>query len=169
MTSATKGFKMSSAWTVSFDQDSAVLSEAAGPVPSPVSKQLLQHPLIIVAISFLLFPMSPFLMVSKPGMSPGFLTMNAINSEGSPPMLKNSSPFSCTNLWNTGCVASLTRCPYVSFSTLPKATKGCTSPRDPTTCITTFMGGGGGTPFSPPRLGGMYAGGGGPWLFSVSC
>jgi hypothetical protein len=43
---------------------------------------------------------------------------------------------------NVPCVASRTRWLYLFLSSIPRATKGCTSPRDPTTCITIFNGGG---------------------------
>jgi hypothetical protein len=51
-------------------------------------------------------------------------------------------------------VANRTRWWYVSFSTKPKATNGCTSPREPTTCMTTFIGGGGLWSDVPPSAGG---------------
>lgn len=105
---------------------------------------------------------SPLFRASMPGMRPGFFTMKAMSSAGSPPMLKNSSPFSSTNFWKVACVASRTLWPYVSFNTFPSATKGCTSPREPTIWMTTFSFGGGVCPGRPPRLGGMYAGGSGP-------
>jgi hypothetical protein len=60
-----------------------------------------------------------------------------------------------TKSLKVGCVANRTLWLYVSFSTLPNATNGCTSPRDPTTCMTTFSGGGGVCPGAPPRNSGI--------------
>ena len=102
-------------------------SAAGGPDPSPVSKHDLQQPRRYSATSFRLLPTSPARSVSKPGIRPGFLTMNDMSAEGSPPMLKNSRSFSVTKSLKFGCVATLTRWPYVSFSTLPNATKGSRS------------------------------------------
>src|ERR1700722_4166430 len=81
---------------------SSRLSEASMPVPSPASMQDLQHPVIISYIPALRFPMSPFLSESIPGIRPGFLTMKAMSSAGSPPMLKNSKPFSVTKSRKVG-------------------------------------------------------------------
>ena len=167
MQSATKGFDAAAAaasgvicfGSFVFIHSVTVSSVTATPVPSPASKQERQQPRIISAMLFRLAPISPFRRESNPGMSPGFLTINAMSSEGSPPMLKNSSPFSSTNSLKVGCVARRTRWPYVSLRTLPSATKGWTSPKayqpafqkmlvrhvplDPTTWITTFILGGG--------------------------
>lgn len=90
---------------------------------------------------FRLFPTSPSFNDFIPGIRPGFLTINAINSVGSPPMSKNSNPFSSTNFLNVPCVARRTRCPYF-MSSRPRATNGWTSPRDPTTCMAMLRGGG---------------------------
>jgi hypothetical protein len=144
----------------------SVLLLAGAPRPSPASIQDLQHPRTISSIPFRRLPTSPLFKESNPGMRPGFLTIKAMSSAGSPPMLKNSKPFSSTKPWNVGCVANRTRCPYVLFKTLPSATKGCTSPLDPTTCITTFSFGGGVCPGNPPSAGGIYPGGSG---VSSSC
>lgn len=130
------------------------LSETIGPVPSPASIHDLQHPRIISYIPARRLPMSPFFRESIPGMSPGFLTIKAMSSAGSPPMLKNSSPFSSTKVLKVGWVAKRTRCPYFCFKTWPKETKGWTSPREPTTCITTLSGGGGASS-SEPKPGGI--------------
>ena len=108
-------------------------SDALIPVPSPSSMQDRQQPCTISYIPLRRLPTSPLRRESIPGIRPGFLTMNAMSSAGSPPMLKNSRPFSATNFLNVSWVASLTRCPYVFFRTLPKAMKGWTSPREPTT------------------------------------
>lgn len=116
---------------------------------------------MISSIAFLRLPTSPDLSESNPGISPGFFTMKAISSWGSPPMLKNSNPFSSTKDWKTGCVASRTLCPYVDFNVFPRAMNGWTSPREPTTWITTFNFGGGVCPGNPPKAGGMYPGGSG--------
>jgi hypothetical protein len=50
-------------------------------------------------------------------------TMKAINSAGSPPILKNSSPPSLTKSRKAKWVASRTRCPCF-LSSFPSATKG---------------------------------------------
>ena len=99
MASATKGLAVS--FIQSFQSD-LVEFEASMPVPSPASMQDLQQPLMISSIPLRRLPTSPFRSESKPGMSPGFLTMNAMSSDGSPLMLKNSRPFSSTNFWKTG-------------------------------------------------------------------
>ena len=103
-------------------------------------------------------PTSPLRRVSIPGIRPGFFTMKAMSSAGSPPMLKNSNPFSSTNALNVGWVASRTRCPYRSCKVLPKATNGCTSPREPTIWTTTFNGGGACSAL-PAKWGGMKGSG----------
>ena len=108
-------------------------SEILIPVPSPISMQDLQQPSTISYMPFLRLPTSPLRSESIPGIRPGFFTMKAMSSAGSPPMLKNSRSFSSTKPLNVGCVANRTRWPYFSLNTFPKATKGCTSPRDPTT------------------------------------
>lgn len=61
--------------------------------------------------------------------------MKAINSAGSPPILKNSRSASRMKSRNARCVASRTRCPC-AFSSFPRATNGCMSPRDPITWMT---------------------------------
>ncbi len=96
----------------------------AGPNPLPVSMQDLQQPSIICSMPFLRLVTSPLFKASKPGISPGFLTIKAISSAGSPPILKNSRPFSSTNFSKTGCVAIRTRWWYVSLKTLPNAING---------------------------------------------
>lgn len=159
--SATKGFRSCSGnWSSMPIHSSTVCLRGSTPSPLPVSMHDLQVPRRISAMPFLLLPTSPLRRVSKPGIRPGFLTMKAISSAGSPPMLKNSSPFSMTKSLKVGCVANRTRWPYVSLSTFPSATNGCTSPLEPTTCMTTFSGGGGSWPGAPPRNSGMKAGGG---------
>lgn len=161
MASATKGLRScSGSWSSIPIHSSTVCFRGSTPRPLPVSMHDLQVPRKISAMPFLLFPTSPLRNVSKPGIKPGFLTIKAMSSAGSPPMLKNSSPFSMTKSLNVGCVASRTLWPYVSLSTLPRATKGCTSPREPTTWITTLRGGGGSCPGAPPRNSGTYGGGG---------
>lgn len=131
---------------------------------SSLSAHDFQHPSRISAMPLRRLPTSPSRRDFTPGMRPGFLTMNAISSAGSPPMSKNSRPFSSTNVLKVRWVANRTRWPYSFFSTWPSATKGWTSPLEPTTCITTLSGGGGlnGTPSSSTN------GGGGGWLGS-SC
>ena len=161
--SATKGASVGLMFMLMPAEKLSSLSRTRGPRPSPASMQDLQQPKTISSIPFLRLPTSPLFKDSMPGISPGFLTMNAISSDGSPPMLKNSSPFSSTKLWNVGWVATRTRWPYVAFKIFPRATNGCTSPRDPTTWITTFNFGGGTCPGSPPSAGGMYPGGRGVW------
>jgi hypothetical protein len=159
--SATKGFLSCSGSCSSMPiHSSTVCLSGSTPRPLPVSIHDRQVPRRISAMPFLLLPTSPLQSVFMPGIRPGFLTMNAMSSAGSPPMLKNSRPFSMTKSLNVGCVASRTRWPYVSFSTLPRATNGCTSPLDPTTCMTTFRGGGAFCPGVPPSDSGMYGGGG---------
>ena len=105
-------------------------SELPTSIPLPASIHDLQQPLNISYIPFRRLPMSPFRTVSNPGIlvmldfmgkqmspndgrthSPGFLTIKAMSSAGSPPMLKNSSPFSSTKSLNVGCVARRTRWP----------------------------------------------------------
>ena len=71
------------------------------------------------------------------GMRPGFFTMNAISSAGSPPIGKNSSPDLRTNERKVSCVAIRTRWP-VAWRAVPRARKGWTSPLLPTTWITMF-------------------------------
>jgi len=80
-----------------------------GPRPFPASMQDRQQPMSIVWMPWRLLVISPLLRASNPGIKPGFLTIKAMSSAGSPPMLKNSSPLSSTNFWKVGCVASLTR------------------------------------------------------------
>lgn len=67
------------------------------------------------------------------------LQRTAINSAGSPPIEKNSRPADWTKVLNMPWVAILTRWPYFCNS-FPIATKGCTSPRLPTTWITILSG-----------------------------
>ena len=109
---------------------------------SSVSAQDLQQPWRISAMSLRRLPTSPSFSDFIPGMRPGFLTMKAMSSAGSPPMSKNSSPLSSTNFLNVSCVARRIRWPNLSLSSWPSATNGWTSPREPTTCITMFRGGG---------------------------
>ncbi|KAI6751097.1 hypothetical protein HG530_014011 [Fusarium avenaceum] len=79
----------------------------------------------MVAMAARRLPMSPALTVSRVGIKPGFLTMKAISSEGSPPTEKNSRPESfSTKSRNAG--------------TLPIFKKGWASPREPITMITMF-------------------------------
>jgi len=79
--------------------------------------------------------MAPLRIESNPGSRPGFFTMNAIISAGSPPISKNSNPPSSTKSRKARCVANRTRCPYFC-SSVPIATNGCMSPREPMTWIT---------------------------------
>lgn len=65
--------------------------------PFPASKHERQHPRRISRMTLRRFCTSPLRTVSKLGISPGFLTMNAISSAGSPPMQKNSKPKSSIN------------------------------------------------------------------------
>ena len=122
---------------------------------SSASAQDLQQPSIISAMPLRLLPTSPSFSDFIPGMRPGFLTIKAISSAGSPPMLKNSKPFSSTNFLNVPCVARRTRCPYVFLRTRPSARNGWTSPREPTTCMTTLSGGGASVDL-PPRYEEVY-------------
>lgn len=71
------------------------------------------------------------------GMRPGFLTMKAISSVGSPPMEKNSRPEARTKDLKVACVATRTRWP-ADWRAAPRARKGWTSPRLPTSWITMF-------------------------------
>lgn len=105
----------------------------------------LQQPLSISAIILRFFCMSPALRLFMLGISPGLRTMYAINSVGSPPIGKNSSPDLRTKVSKTLCVARRTLCPC-AWSSFPSAIKGCTSPRLPTTCMTilSLCGKGGG-------------------------
>ena len=75
------------------------------PLTSSVSAQDLQQPWRISAMSLRRLPTSPSFSDCIPGMRPGFLTMKAMSCVGSPPMSKNSSPFSSTNFLNVPCVA----------------------------------------------------------------
>lgn len=104
---------------------------------SQTRKQDRQHPSSILDMALVCFSMTSPRIDSIFGMIPGFLTMYAVNSAGSPEMLKNSMPYPSTKLLNTGWVARRMRCPNW-FSLRARATNGCTSPREPTTCITTF-------------------------------
>lgn len=82
-------------------------------------------------------PISPALTVETDGISPGFLTIKAISSAGSPPTEKNSRPESCsTNSLKAGCVAIRTRCPCSSLRSFPSFKKGCMSPLLPMTMMT---------------------------------
>ena len=78
---------------------------------SPSSAHDLQQPCRISAMPLRLLPTSPSLSDFMPGMRPGFLTIKAISSAGSPPMLKNSKPFSSTNFLKVPWVARRTRWP----------------------------------------------------------
>lgn len=98
-------------------------------------KQERQHPSSILDTALVCFSMTSPRIDSIFGMTPGFLTIYAISSAGSPEMLKNSMPYPSTKPLNTGWVAGRIRCPN-SFSLRARATNGCTSPREPTTCIT---------------------------------
>lgn len=98
-------------------------------------KQERQHPSSILDMALVCFSMTSPRIDSIFGMIPGFLTIYAINSAGSPEMLKNSMPYPSTKPLNTAWVARRIRCPN-SFSLRARATNGCTSPREPTTCIT---------------------------------
>lgn len=107
------------------------------PVPSPLSKQDRQHPVKILFISRRRRWIAPLRIVRISGIRPGFFTINAINSAGSPPILKNSSPCSSTVSRKERCVASRTRWPCEARY-FPIARKGWISPRDPTTWMTMF-------------------------------
>lgn len=131
MASATKGFA---------SLRDAVTSEGSrnmGSSPFPASIHARQHLLKISRIAFRLFCTSPLRIVSKLGIRPGFFTMYAISSAGSPPRLKNSRPKSSTNAWKVGWVAIRTRCPNC-LSVRPREMNGCTSPLEPTIWMTMF-------------------------------
>lgn len=106
-------------------------------IPSPASMQERQHLFKTSRIAFRLCSTPPLRTVSKLGTRPGFLTMNAISSAGSPPRLKNSRPKSSTKDLEVGCVAIRTRCPNF-FSARAREMNGCTSPREPMIWMTTF-------------------------------
>lgn len=96
-----------------------------------------QNPWNISYMESRFLPISPALTVEMDGISPGFLTIKAISSAGSPPTEKNSRPESrSTNSLNAGCVAIRTRCPCSSLSSFPSFRKGCISPLLPMTIIT---------------------------------
>ena len=113
MASATKGFVAgSSSRPIPLSKlvrISMLSSVIAMPVPSPVSMHDLQHPCTISYIPFRRLPTSPDFRESIPGIRPGFFTMKAMSSAGSPPILKYSNPFSSTKPLKVECVASLTR------------------------------------------------------------
>lgn len=90
--SATKGFHDS------------IMDRLAGSFSSSVAlMQARQKPWNISNIESRFRPISPALTVDSDGISPGFLTMNAMSSAGSPPTEKNSSPESCsTKVLNAG-------------------------------------------------------------------
>lgn len=98
--SAMKGHTVSS-----ISVGASALSFAFSPpssIPFPDSMQLLQQPSKIVANSARRFPTSPDFQLSLPGNSPGFLTIYAMSEFGSPPIEKNSKPFSSTKSLNIG-------------------------------------------------------------------
>ena len=119
-------------------------------VPSPASIHDLQQRVRVSDISFRHLLTSPWHSDLYPGINPGFFTINAISAAGSPPMLKNSKPFSSTSCLKIGWVAILTRWPCFSFNTWPSDTKGWTSPREPTTCMTMLSSGGAVYPGASP-------------------
>lgn len=129
--SATKGFGFLR------DSNSSERSRDMGSSPFPASVQERQHRLKTSRISFRLLCTSPSRTVSKLGIRPGFFTMNAINSAGSPPRLKNLNPKSSINVWKVGWVAIRTRCPN-NLSASPREMNGCTSPLEPTIWMTMF-------------------------------
>lgn len=129
--SATKGFAPLSGFSSSEE------SRNMGSSPLPASIQERQHLLKTSRIAFRLLCTSPLRTVSKLGIRPGFFAMNAINSAGSPPRLKNSKPRSSINSWKVGWVAIRTRCPNI-LSARPREMNGCTSPLEPTIWMTTF-------------------------------
>ena len=118
--------------------DASMLSACAAGRLS--SKQERQHPSMISRISDRFSLIWPVLIVSNFGRSPGFLTIYAISFFGSPPISKNSSPWSSTNCLKSACVAIRIRCPTCLRAT-PKATNGWISPRDPTIWMTIFNSG----------------------------
>lgn len=91
---------------------------------SSASAHDFQQPSRISAIPLRLLPTSPSFSDFIPGRRPGFLTIKAINSVGSPPISKNSKPFSSTNFLNVPWVAKRIRWPYLLFNSRPRATKG---------------------------------------------
>ena len=104
---------------------------------NPSSTQLLHAPSNTSIIPLLLLLTSPFFKLSTPGTKPGFFTINAINSPGSPPIEKNSTPgTSSTKDLKTGWVAIRTRCPCVWESSEARDKKGWMSPREPMSWIT---------------------------------
>lgn len=110
MASATNGFLSCSGSCSSMPiHSSTVCLSGSTPRPLPVSMHDLHVPRKISAMPFLLLPTSPLHSVFIPGIRPGFLTIKAMSSAGSPPILKNSKPFSMTKSLNVGCVASRTR------------------------------------------------------------
>ena len=92
MASATKGLYAS------------IMVRFAGSFSSSVALiQARQNPWNISNIESRFRPTSPALTVDNDGMRPGFLTMKAISSAGSPPTEKNSSPESfSTKVLNAG-------------------------------------------------------------------
>jgi hypothetical protein len=141
--------------------ESTLSAPIFSPIPLPASMQLRHVPSTISAISLRRLPMSPALIDSMPGKSPGFFTMYAIKASGSPPIEKNSMPLlsysfvsvqrpwhkfymylHTTKLLKAGCVHIRTRCPCGGdWSSFAIGMNGCTSPRDPQICIAIFSDG----------------------------
>jgi hypothetical protein len=99
------------------------------------SKHDLQHPSSICRTISRLFRTSPLMAERPEGMRPGFRTMKAMSSPGSPPMSKNSIPCLSTRPLKAAWVARRIRWPE-RCNSLPMDMNGWTSPRDPTTWMT---------------------------------
>ena len=132
MASATKGCGSRGRAGLGLSSSRLGPGESESSIPLPVSKHERQQARMMLRIALRLRCISPCRSVSSFGIKPGFLTMYAINSTGSPPMLKNSSPCPSISPWKIGCVAMRIRWPYFC-NVKPRDTNGWTSPLEPTT------------------------------------
>jgi hypothetical protein len=132
MASATKGCGSRGRADIGLSPSRLGSGESESSIPLPVSKHERQQARMMLRMALRLRCISPCRSASSFGIRPGFLTMYAINSAGSPPMLKNSSPCSSINRWKIGCVATRIRWPNFR-NVKPRDTNGWTSPLEPTT------------------------------------